>query len=87
MKNLVRGMGNEIYFNNKTIAMLSTLITELNKDRDFLSNYDIFDVSKTSYFLLQSLELNCHACMSLFVCYSISKRGTHIYSLSCITYI
>ena len=44
IKNLVRGMGNKIYFSEYTIAMLSTETTELNKDGDFLSNYDVYDV-------------------------------------------
>ena len=121
IKNHVRGMGNKISFSEYTIAMLSTLITELNKD--FLSNY-LFTMSAivkrtlklfncklnsrsyillvlptfmsspdkgtrktmTKYFLIQSLDLNSHVCLST-VCYSNSIHGTHIYSLSCITYI
>ena len=37
-------MGNKIYISEYTIAMLSTETTELNKDGDFLSNYDVHDV-------------------------------------------
>ena len=94
-------MGNNIYFSEYTIAMLSTETTELNKDGDFLSNYDVHDVcdclatlklfncelnsrsyillvlptfmwstdkgtrkTKTSYFLIQSLDLYSHVCLS-----------------------
>ena len=44
MENHLPNMDNKKFLEQKTIVKLNTHITAFNKDRDFLSNYDLYVV-------------------------------------------